>query len=408
MSRFRLIFVGVISAWLIVGSLPTAAQDATPEVMALELTETYTTPDKRVSFNYPENWVLHTENLTTGILASIRIGNTYAASNKELYTANGNFQSGEISIRVGVSDLNEQLQKLPENFPGITIDMSVTELAQAAVNTFPLGSYIQFGEVVEVTIGDYPAAMTKISVGDEGEGVTISIDYGHSIFGGLTMGVTPGELDQWLPTALAIVESITYNGTVEVTAEAREAALPLTETYTAENSMFSVDYPAGWTLETYGLTTPRYWHLIANFPNNQSLTIFDRFPPGSVLLALNVVAIENFVPGIQRDSSEITPEDVVRFGWFGLSADQAAMVNDLIQTPASNGSFERGSIQTFMLGEQEAARIDLRFPGFHESFALAFIDNDIVVQIRLITALGELDQWTPTAIAIAKSITYSG
>jgi hypothetical protein len=385
MSYLRRV-MSVLIVVVLVGTLSAVAQDSTPTI-AIELTETYTTGDGLKSFRYPKGWLIRDVHGTEADVA-----NTQEALD---YDFGDTFQPGVVIVTAVTARI---------------FDAEVTplNLLQSIYESGGEDVQSELDPPTSIQIDGRPAAfMTLPSEISDLQFIVIEIR--PNVIGFVQLTTAPGELDQWLPTALAIAESITYNSGVGVTPEAAEAtALPLTESYITENSMFGIDYPAGWTFETYFPPSQGDWILSANIRNGDALTPEQIFPPGRVSIDVTVTDIDSLVFSIQRESSEITAEDIVRFRWFGLSADQADMVSDLMQTPAANGGYERGSIETVMVEDHEAARVDMRLPGFNEGFALAYVDNDIVVEVRLITAPGELSQWTATALAIADGFGYFG
>jgi hypothetical protein len=396
MSYLRRI-LSVLIVVLLFGTLSVVAQESTPELTSeaepLQLTETLTA--NSMSVQYPEGWIASTYDRAIHLV--------YMAPRILPSMTGEMFKPGQVEIAFSIWPIEEifPLHNLEADASPLEY---ITAHKRGGWESMP--DYYPEEPVAFILNGKRAARLLYRPATFDSEQMVIEYEQGLMLI--FHLYTAHGELDQWMPTALAIAESITYQNPLEVTPDTVEAAaLPLTETYTSDNSMFAIDYPAGWTLQTHAPPSPGYWHLNANIFNGELLSLQQKFPSGSVLVELTVTDLEKFVMGVQRDSSEITPEDIVRFRWFGLSADQDDMVDE-IRTPAPNSYVERSHIQTFMLGEAQAARVDMRLSGFNEGFALAYVDNDIVVEIRLITAPGELEQWRTTALAIADGFGYFG
>jgi hypothetical protein len=268
-------------------------------------------------------------------------------------------------------------------------------------------------------LGDKRAAKIRIQ-NFKVEGECFAIEYAPGLMLLFELRTAPGELSHWEPTAMAIAASITYLDPAQITPEGTlPAPLALTESYRTDDGLTALRYPTDWTIEPSWIGDAAGWHLSADIIRHHDLFgtgsgSFDiTLPSGAVAIRVNVYDVANLVPSILRPAAEITPEDVLRFRYFGLSAQPTntpppAKDATASPNPFSFGYVDLSPIQSIRLGNKAAARIKVTsvFEG-DIGFVIATLHDGVVVEVSLHSAPGELRQWEATALAIVESITYT-
>ncbi|MBK9750881.1 MAG: hypothetical protein IPO91_29525 [Chloroflexi bacterium] len=200
------------------------------------LAETFTSDDGSLSFNYPTGWIVE-DGGDSGISG---------ASSQEAFDAIQNslpIPSGEISIQVLV--IPAALIAGVGNPGGLTpLDL----LGMFTQNASESGTTVDTLE--EVRGGNLPVAYAILSRVDE-QGIGIAVGFGGGNFVLLSASAVPGGIDPYLPTLLAIAQSIVFDTSANAFVPALDVAgqsAPIAGTgnviWTQEIAM-----PANWTSE---------------------------------------------------------------------------------------------------------------------------------------------------------------
>ncbi len=213
---------------LLVLAIPVSAQGTD-----VSLTQTYTSADGSVSFDYPTGWIVQPLPQSS----TIRLANSEDA----FFSFRG--QPDQVLIDLTVDAIG--------NFsvpPGAEPATTPHELIAAQRELFASLDAFDVTEVQDFMLGTQPGATYAL-----GGNFTIAY-YAITISGDMTASLmlssAPELFEQWAGIAFAIVQTIHLQpaSTPEPGAAPDDGALPLSETYTAPDDSFAFDYPAGWQI----------------------------------------------------------------------------------------------------------------------------------------------------------------
>ena len=167
----------------------------------LELTETVTSQNGKVTFNYPTDWetIYESSEDSTAIVAN--------GMNAFAYTLGDDIPSGAVSILVGgysAEEIREELNITEEVTAEVVLETVTGMLRNEDQPDWTIG------EVESLTLDDQPAATVNIS----GEGFADQnwvIEIEPGVFAFVSLLTAPDELADWTSTALAIGETVTYS-----------------------------------------------------------------------------------------------------------------------------------------------------------------------------------------------------
>lgn len=288
-------------------------QEATPEATALPLTEIYTSADDMFSFNYPEGLLLRETQSEMGY-------GVYLATDADLFDMlSQEITSGGVLMNVSITDLNFMVAEGVEFSPETLLAGMASALGSKGEDTL-------FDELTTLTVNEFSAALGIKNLG-EAENAMLIVDYGDGLTGIIVVSAAPDELNQWIPTALAIAETITYNPLSEATPEPAIDLTPeavpdaiaalVSATYTSEDGEVSISYPEEWFIREIPDQDTRFE--ITSFDRDFSL-------PGDVTLAVRIGTLEEIYPGLE--GSDITYVEILEGLHDGL--EPSAAQNDLI------------------------------------------------------------------------------
>lgn len=369
----------VVSVLLLLSVAVSLAQEATP----LDLTETFTTDDGQISLDYPADWVIEISEQTEGQSLGLRLG----TSQDVLDNTTGGFDvvipAGEALVQVGIGN-TESIASGVEN---IDADASVGELL-AGLMPLLEDSRFTFGEIEETSIGRYDAALVE-GVGDESSATLVGlIAIRPGITGALILSTAPDELEQWKPTALAMVESLTF-GNLEATPDATDALTPgatldLTEAHTS--GLLRLLLPVGWRLRDSG-TDSVY---VANTQAALDASFGDAMRAGELQIYLQVTT-----------PRELGREIDVEF----TNEDAPLKILQAFVKAAPDLNFD--TVATTDVGGKPAAQVRFDTSGFEGAAWAVQYRPGLLLLIQLVTAPGERDAWEATALAIGQNVEYT-
>jgi len=181
----RIWFLMLTLALLIAGCGGTATS-STPT--PLPLTETFTTIDGSITFQYPAGWFV------SELTGQITIAPTQASA-EAVTPAPGQFQSrmivGPISVVTGLA---------AESTPREVIEFFAQTLS---------GQGVTFSDPLEITIGTYSAARVEGTAAD-GQGVVMAVNMGNGNYNIVSATSAAGEMARFEPILRAILATMVY------------------------------------------------------------------------------------------------------------------------------------------------------------------------------------------------------
>lgn len=352
-----------------------AAQESTPEPLPLD--STYTADDAAFSFSYPADWLLEINDANGGIL-SARLATTEEALKQNPFMADSVFRPGDALLQIGIAPRSFFVAQLPDMTDDATLG-EILEILLAAIPISPLAGF-RVEPTVELTVGAHPAALIAFSARRQGAGCLLLVDYGDDILGGYILNAAAGERAVWQPTVLAIAESFAL-----AAPEAR--ALPLTESITTADGRTTVQYPAGWVsarVATFGV-------YLANSSAALNRSLQSAFRPGEAQIFVAVDTIARLTPTLNLG----VPAD----------ADALTFLQGIVRAMGRLLTFDEPEALT--LGDLPAAQVRASSAGLEGHSLVIELGNNVIGIIQTLAAPGELEQWLPTAQAVAESIVYT-
>lgn len=369
--------------------MPAAAQ----EIPTLPEMTPYTSPDGRISLDYPAGWAIHPDD--SGAFAQqIILATDETALNKQAET--DTFAPGEALITMIVDTANVlagTMNVAPDD---------PAEMLQALMTYTQAGkTTIVFSDITKTTISDYPAARALTHAEERSEGMIV-IWRGDGVTVVMALFTAPGEEADWEPLALAVAESIravkitlpdsTAEATAapDATAEATIEPTPLALTGTAAlgSGLVSLSYPAEWlTLEigTLGLR-------IANTDAALRHALGDPFVAGQIQVLVAAGTIADLTPQIN----------------LGLPNNAGARKLLVAASLLLENMGEVSAITETTLGGRDAVMVSANVPTFDVQMIVIDLDSraHTLGIIQITTASGEMADWQPTIQAILETITF--
>lgn len=382
----------VLAGLLLLSGAVASAQDATAEATEsapLELSQHYVTPNERVSFDYPEGWVLDLRD-TTDYLVDGRLASDESILAKDVRPFGEGLDSGEVVIEISIADTDT----LISGMSGIDADSSVEEILQAALEQ-NRDSGITAGDVTSLEVDGQPAARLDIQPDNGGEGFILLIELGDGVVGGISVGAADGELSQWESTALAVAESITLvsepDVTPEATAEATSAPVPeLTQTINTDNDSLVVSYPEGWVARSNGNTGV----YVAPDEDSLALSFGDAVSSGQVEILIQVQSTEDLIHDMQ----------------LPLEADASAekILQGAAKAASATGGIEFAPVTSTTIKDKPAGYTTFTSQEFDGLAWAVEYEPGYVMLIQVIAAPGEAETWKDLTVAIAEATKYPG
>lgn len=375
----KLLFILIIG--LLCG-VAAAAQESTPEPLSLD--ETFTAEDGAFSFSYPADWLLDDHSMS-GAVFSATLATNEDALEKNLFMEGSVFETGDAVLEIGIATRAYFASLLPDMTADSTLG-EILEILLASIPGSPLSGF-RVEPTLDLTIGDYPAALITLSTRRQGEGSLLLVDYGNDILGGYMLNTALGEREGLQPTVNAVAESFTL-ATLDPEATLEPSALPLMESITTADGRTTVQVPAEWVtsrIATFGV-------YLANNGAALTRTLQSTFQPGEVQIFVAVDTIARLTPTLNLG----VPAD----------ADALTFLKGIINAMDSVLTF--GEPETLTLNDLPAAQVRASSDGLEGQSLVVELGNNVIGIVQVLAAPGELTDWLPTAQAVAESIVYEG
>jgi hypothetical protein len=167
---------------------------------------------------------------------------------------------------------------------------------------------------------------------------------------------------------------------------------PLTETFTSDDERLTIEYPGGWLPPDYSANDYDASMRIANRSSawEYFMASTDVFEAGDVVLHVYLTSKRE----LQAKHASIAPDsDMIEF----LRLTRLPLLSPL-----------EADYSTTTFNDLPAAEVYFNYPNYVDAYGLAFeVSEDVVGVMALYTFPGEVEQWKPTALAIAESINYT-
>jgi hypothetical protein len=367
---------------------PVVAQDSLP------LDKTFTSDDGLISFQYPADWAI-SSNDTRTLMLNISVGTTQDALNKDVVSrSSDHFAPGEVRVNLVMmkkADLTSVLN--------ISANASIADVMRGIVKQTGKDT-VTFGDISKSTDGDHQSARAAFSAAERGEGFVLLMDYGGDVIGGAAVHAAAGELAQWETTAETIVHSLTYNAAVQPTAQpATEVpaatALDLTETYTSANHAILFNYPSGWIVTSSD--DPSAFLDIAvsssDSASGKNLGTDDVFASREVKVQLLVIDQHMLLSGATGLDVNSTPVDILN-----------ALEKDSSPPPGMT----MGAVTATSVHDLPGAQFQVEQPAHGDGRLIVIrYRPGLLVLMAVFTASGELPLWDATARAMLESLVVS-
>jgi hypothetical protein len=376
MTRLRFSLLVMIICLL--GTLPAAAQEATPEAVPVDLTETFTSEDGTVSFSYPADWILDVDpdSSDNGMFFAAQI-----APNQEVFDnadITDELQPGQVVVRLAIANV----LIVNDTDPGINPDMSVEEFLQILSENASSGDGVQFGDIQLLELSDRTGAQINL-IQDDLEIGTILAYVENRVVVLILLNAAPGEVGMWESTAVAILDSVVYSPP-EVTPEATE----LTERYVSSDENLVFQYPTDWYVRESGSDLV----YLSNTENALDASFGDALAPGEVQIQISLSTVEDLGADI---NVPITNDD-----------SPLKILQGLLK--AAPGDLGFGDPQVAEIGGMRAARVDYLGNGFSGTAWIVELRPGMLFLVQMLAAPEENTLWQATAIAIAETVQYAG
>lgn len=362
--------------------LPVSAQDTAAEGEALELDETYTAEDGSATFDYPADWVIEVEDQDEEgvvIVASMASGEDFL--DIIAFNADEAAPSGGVNIQFGVGTR----QYFEENLLGTNSDSGPVEFLESFMELISESADdITFSDVEGLELGELRAAQARVLQGDASEVFVLVLEYERDIIGLFAAVSALDEMDTWVPTIIAIAESVTFGA--EAPEATPETVISLDETRQLANGA-ELAFPADWSTRTLG-TFAIY---LANTDAALNRSAQGTFQTGEAQILVAVDTIANLTPALN----------------LGVSADASALEFLDALMDVQDAIFEFNEPEELTINDQPAALVTATARGLDGLAYIVELDDNVRGIVQLFTAKGELEQWQPVALAIAESITFS-
>jgi hypothetical protein len=355
-------------------TLSVSAQEATSE--PLELVETFTDETIPVQFNYPEGWVTNATDE-----ASIYVANSDEALSRSF---GDEVENGMVNILVGALPLTYLNAELELNLEaGAKPRQVVQALVDQALSELPEAPDTLFGEVEDITINGQRAATITTGIEDYFGGRLWLKQLEPDVFVAVQLITEYDEVSDWEATALAILDTIQYGETGET--------LELTETVTSQNGKVTFNYPTDW--ETIYESSEDSTAIVANGMNAFAYTIGDEIPSGAVSMLVGGYSAAEI-----REELNVTEEITA-----GIVLET---VTDMLRNE-DQPDWTISDVESMTVDDQPAATVTISGEGFADQNWVIEIEPGIFAFVSLLAAPDELADWTSTALAIGKTVTYT-
>jgi hypothetical protein len=323
---------------------------------------------------YPAGWSLRRIDPST-----MTLGNSHNVLTKGLSST---FESGEVQVALVISPVRRTLDAL-----GLQGGITILDVMNAVVAQAPTTLGVHFDTPAADSVANYSAArVTLNSPGLDGVNVFVDTDDGNIVT--MQLLTARGELNNWLPTATDILNSVLSGEQVVLPTQAASTAALLTERATNREGTVAVGYPAAWFIRTSGDKNI----YLANTEEALNYRFGDPVPSGSVQILILVSDAGTLLSEIgMNPATEAGPMELLQF-----AMENARQVEGMVF----------GTPETVTILGHTAARVHTSGNGFEGDDLLIEYPSRVMIGVQIISAPGELAQWQPTALAIAESVHY--
>jgi hypothetical protein len=158
------------------------------------LTESYTTNDKKLTFNYPQGWVAGEVNQGVILIAN---------SQTILQRSSNDLQSGEVEIQMIVGPAS--------SIRGVTAGAKPSEVLDAVRTIYQSQNVTNLSDNNALTLGEHAAARLTAIEGNNAVAITV-VDLGNDNIALAFAYAFPGELDLYLKGIDAVLATLQYQG----------------------------------------------------------------------------------------------------------------------------------------------------------------------------------------------------
>ncbi len=338
---------------------------------ALPLTETFTSVDGTVTFNYPAGWLV---NESGGVVALVDSDLTQLAIQR-----GEALQPGQLSVGIYLPALLRNLGVNTEADPALV-------LVQFFAATS--GQEITESSITPFLVDDRRAARLNVA-GQDTDGVFIALDLGNGTVAIMTLAAAPGEFARFELTALEIAGSLRAASAPPIGASTpipNISAANLTERYPAGEALLSFNYPPGWAVRESSGTV-----ILVNSP--------EFFTAPQVQWGSGQVGVIIYTPQFLREigvSGEASLPEITQAFLI------AANAQDSYSTPAE---FTAGMLT---IARTDATSITSGGAATQRSVWAVRLAGGTVLVVELVAGAGQLAQFEPTILAVLQSAQYTG
>jgi hypothetical protein len=343
-SWIKRLMAGALVIGLVVAALPVWAQDG-------ELTETFTTEDGSLSFNYPAGW--HAEGF---MFPGIALVGTSVEAVESMTGDYGELAEGEVVIAI-VS---------PQSSGMMLEGEKPTTLEEALELLIGSGDdYSEFSEPEELTLAGYPALLVEAS-GPDGDGIGLVMEF-DGRYAVVTAMAAAGTYDDHAEMVLAILDTLVF--------AVPEGVI----TYEAETVDLSFDYPAGW--------------VIFDIMDENSFIVLNEMylesTPGSGQVAVYIhtlAALEMY--GVDPTAAPDVISASIAYAWL------------------SDQQVEWAEPENVTIGDKEGVKLSF-VSDLNEGYALLLSFGDETLMVWVMAAAGELANFEADVTALVESLAYT-
>lgn len=361
-------------------ALPVAAQDTTTDL------QTYTPEDGRASVQFPADWVSE-EGYDSDSVLTLKVANSPDALEKELFNLDDVFESGEVHIEVAAIALAELASDIPDDL--ITTTSTPTDILDALTSQ-GMPDEFEFGDSGEIKVNGIPAVRVNLIAAERGEGQLLLTVIDQQWVIAIILYAAPGEGDKWDIIARDILGSVTITEPTpnpDQTPEPDTTAEPISLTNTASNGVGMLMYPDTWFSREYG----NDGIYIANSEAALEKSFGDAIISGEANILVSFGTVEDYMQDVNLPPT--------------LNVSPLQLLQATTQVVGDSVTFT--DIETTFIGDHPAARVDFSTPDFAGTAWLVTDDNERLITIQLLAAVGEVEQWQQTALYIAQTAAFA-
>lgn len=357
-------------------AVPLAAQDA------VDL-QTYTTEDGRASVRFPAGWVFE-EGSDSDSLLTLKVANSPAALEKELFNLDDVFKPGEVHIDVAAIALAQLADDMPD---GLITTASTPADILDALTAQGMPDEFEFGDSGEIAINGIPAVRVNLIAAERGEGQLLLTVIDRQWVVAIILYAAPGEGDKWDIAARDLLASVEIHEALEATAEPTPEStvepFERTQSATTRSGLITLSYPEGWFSRQSGD--------MALYLSNREAGVDKSFgsaiETGEVNIFVSLGTTADFIEQAQLPlNNNASPLEIL----------QATM--QVVEDPVTFGE-----ARSTVVADKRAAHVDFSSAGFEGAAWLIEYRKGTLIAVQLLAAPAETEQWRATTLAIIQS-----